>query len=59
MIDPKFLKGARELRDRWLEKLNSEPQLLIGNAKYEVARALGGPGVMQITGATPLLTDAA
>ena len=46
-IDPKLVAAARELRDRWLEKVNEEPALLTSVGKYDVARALaaGGPDV--------------
>jgi len=46
--DPKFVAAARELRDRWLERVNAEPRL-IGSAigsptrltgKYKVTRAI-------------------
>jgi hypothetical protein len=36
--DPKLIAAARELRDRWLEKVNEMPALPVG--KYEVTRAL-------------------
>jgi hypothetical protein len=36
--DPRHIAAARELRDRYLEQFNSG--LMLGNAKYEVARAL-------------------
>ena len=41
--DPKFVAAARELRDRWLEKVNEEPALLAAGGKYELSRALPGP----------------
>jgi hypothetical protein len=37
-IHPKFISAARELRDRWLEKVNEMPALPGG--KYDVSRAL-------------------
>jgi hypothetical protein len=38
--DPKLVKAARELRDRWMEELNhSAPILRAG--KYDVGRMLG------------------
>jgi hypothetical protein len=37
-IGPKYLAGARELRDRYLERVNSTPMALAG--KYAVGRAL-------------------
>ncbi|HEV2295894.1 MAG TPA: hypothetical protein VGR35_18755, partial [Tepidisphaeraceae bacterium] len=39
-IDPKYLAAARELRDRYLERVNEDPQALTAVGKYDVARAL-------------------
>lgn len=39
-MDPKFLKAARELRDRYLEQVNRDPSLLLPAGKYDVSRAL-------------------
>lgn len=36
-IDPRHVAAARELRDRWLEKVNENPSLL-SQGKYDVAR---------------------
>jgi hypothetical protein len=36
--DPKLIAAARELRDRWLERVNEDPSLLVSNGKYEVCR---------------------
>ena len=36
--DPKLVAAARELRDRWLERVNKTPLLAVG--KYDVTRAL-------------------
>lgn len=41
-IDPKYLKAARELRDRWMERVNDAG--MIGCGKYEVSRTLCGAG---------------
>ena len=38
--DPKLIAAARELRDRWLERVNDDPSILLGNGKYEVSRML-------------------
>ena len=38
--DPKLIAAARELRDRWLEHVNSGEFLLEGAGKYDVTRAL-------------------
>ena len=39
-LDPKYLKAARELRDRYLEHVNASAGL-VSCGKYEVARVLG------------------
>jgi hypothetical protein len=39
-VDPRFVKLNRELRDRYLEQLNAEPELLPMLGKYEPTRAL-------------------
>jgi hypothetical protein len=43
-VDPRLLTAARELRDRWMEKVNDDPYLItsgIGsNSKYDLTRAL-------------------
>ncbi len=37
--DPKFVSAARELRDRWLEKVNSDPAALpVAATKYQVCK---------------------
>ena len=38
--DPKLIAAARELRDRWLEKVNEDPSLILPAGKYDVARQL-------------------
>jgi hypothetical protein len=38
--DPKHIAAARELRDRWLERVNADPSILTSSGKYDVARAL-------------------
>jgi hypothetical protein len=38
--DPRLVAAARELRDRWLEKVNENPLILGSNGKYEVSRAI-------------------
>jgi hypothetical protein len=50
--DPKLVAAARELRDRWLERVNADPSMLVSSAKYDVSRSLEAiaPGA-----ATPLL----
>jgi hypothetical protein len=40
--------AARELRDRWLERVNEDPSLLLSEGKYDVSRALpGAAGLMR------------
>jgi hypothetical protein len=39
-IDPRFLAKARELRDRWLEHVNSGQASIESGGKYDVSRAL-------------------
>ncbi len=39
--DPMYVAAARELRDRYLERINTEPLVLQG--KYDVCKALRGP----------------
>jgi hypothetical protein len=38
--DPKLIAAARELRDRWLERVNDDPSLIGSNSKYDITRAL-------------------
>ena len=38
--DPKLVSAVRELRDRWLERVNEDPAALLGAGKYDVARQL-------------------
>lgn len=40
--DPRHTAAARELRDRFLEEINSDQDLLLPQGKYEVARQLPG-----------------
>jgi hypothetical protein len=40
--DPKLVAAARELRDRWLEQVNSGEHISQIVAKYDVRRAVGG-----------------
>jgi hypothetical protein len=51
--DPVLAAKARELRDRWLEKVNENPSLLpVG--KYDVARAIGTNVVPNVLLALPI-----
>jgi len=42
VCDPRRAAAARELRDRWLEKVNERP--LLDAAKYDVTRAISEEG---------------
>jgi hypothetical protein len=56
--DPRLIAAARELRDRWLEQVNSGQ--VSGEGKYDISRQLPG-GAAGVTAAlvkpTPLLGD--
>jgi hypothetical protein len=39
--DPKFVAAARELRDRWLERVNENPLSIQGAGKYNLACGIG------------------
>jgi hypothetical protein len=43
-IDPRLVRAARELRDRYLEQVNADAPALPA-AKYDVSRALEAPPV--------------
>jgi hypothetical protein len=51
--NPKFVAASRELRDRWLEQVNSGQYLPEAAWKYDVCRGL--PEARQ----TPLLVEGA
>jgi hypothetical protein len=36
--DPKLVAAPRELRDRWLERVNANASALAGRRKYDVSR---------------------
>jgi hypothetical protein len=38
--DPRLVAAARELKDRWLEEINSGRYLPMGNGKYEISRQI-------------------
>jgi hypothetical protein len=42
--DPKLVAAARELRDRWLERVNAGPAVLVPREKYEMSRRLTDQG---------------
>jgi hypothetical protein len=46
VCDPRLVSAARELRDRWLEQINSTP--LLSQGKYDVSRLIeaGAPRSM-------------
>ena len=35
-------RRRKELRDRWLERVNAEPSVLVSEAKYDVGRRIEG-----------------
>ncbi len=37
-VDPKLVSAARELRDRWMERVNEDPSVLESNGKYVIHR---------------------
>jgi hypothetical protein len=47
-IDPKYLAAARELRDRYLERVNDNLALPAGGGKYNVSRTLADPTSISI-----------
>ena len=57
--DPKHIAKARELRDRWLEKVKAPggASVLSSNGKYEVSKALVAPAA-PVAATTPLLEAA-
>jgi hypothetical protein len=36
--DPRMIAAARELRDRWLERVNAEPSVLTAQARYDIGK---------------------
>jgi len=42
--DPRLVAAARELKDRWLEEINSGRYLPMANGKYEVSRGIERSG---------------
>ncbi len=60
-IDPKYLAAARELRDRYLERVNEDPLALASYCKYDVSRTLCAAEVSRALGApmaSPLISPA-
>jgi hypothetical protein len=56
--DPRHVAAARELRDRWLERVNADPSALVSSGKYEVARLVDESGG-QVSKPVPRLLPAA
>jgi hypothetical protein len=56
--DPKHVAAARELRDRYLEEINSGRVLPQAQTKYDVSRQLAGPSTPTTVATTPLLEAA-
>jgi hypothetical protein len=52
--DPAIVAAARELRDRWLERVNAGAYVLASDGKYDVSRALVAP--MSSSSSTPLVS---
>ena len=40
--DPRLVAAARELRDRWLERVDADASALLIEAKYDVSRRIEG-----------------
>jgi hypothetical protein len=59
--DPRYAAAAREIRDRWLEKITREPDLLAPAGKYDLARQLPDPTqrITAVPVAVPCLPAAA
>ena len=57
--DPKYVKAARELRDRYLEQVNTDRMLPAANGKYDVSRQLASRAGEPPTAAALPLLDAA
>jgi hypothetical protein len=38
--DPRLVAAARELRDRYLDRVNADPSALLIEAKYDVSRRI-------------------
>ena len=47
--DPKHVAAARELRDRWLEHVNSGATVIESAGKYDVTRALPASSAVEFT----------
>jgi hypothetical protein len=47
--------AARELRDRWLERVNAGEHVLAGGGKYDVSRALAAPSSASPSSSTLLM----
>ena len=47
VCDPRMVAAARELRDRWLEQVNSSGPMLPGG-KYDVTRQIAGETVVEV-----------
>ena len=56
--DPRHVAAARELRDRWLERVNADPSVLDSGGKYDVSRQLeGAPSATKVE-SVPMLEAA-
>jgi hypothetical protein len=46
--DPAHVAAARELRDRWLERVNADPSVLLSHGKYDISKQLTAPQPKEI-----------
>lgn len=53
--DPRLVSAARELRDRWLERVNDDPSAILGLGKYDVSRAIEDRASVEFIGPAKLL----
>jgi len=56
--DPKYVAAARELRDRYLEQVNTGRMLPAANGKYDVSRQLEAPPSTMVIEQMPMLEAA-
>jgi hypothetical protein len=52
-FDPTYLAKARELRDRYLERVNATPDAIVAIGKYDVSRAQDGAVGMVVENTLP------
>jgi hypothetical protein len=54
-FDPRFLKQNRELRDRYLERVNATPHALPSKGRYDVSRTLSAVEGSRVLASAPAL----